>query len=89
MNKVYLLYSDKEKTDLLAVAETEEQRDEITQEYTEGFWYQYDMVSGSETVFTEDTEQAINVIFPETASVKEVEVKEENYWKSVAGSNLR
>ena len=43
MNKNYLLYTNKEQHNLLALAESKEQLKEISAEYVEGVWFEYDV----------------------------------------------
>lgn len=43
--KCYCLYDSKDQNKLYALAYSEEQLKEVTQQYSSGFWFEYDYVS--------------------------------------------
>jgi hypothetical protein len=79
-NKVYLLYTDKEQTELLAMATDLEGVEEESQYYTDGVWFVYDETDGRYI----DNEKRLRkkITFPETPKERLLywEKKEDYKW---------
>ena len=75
MNRIFLLYTDKKQTQLLALAHNVKQRKEITRQYTSGQWFSYETdPDPSSNAFYGDTEELVAARFPK-------EIKEEDLLK--------
>lgn len=89
--KIYCLYSDKNETELLAMAYNLKQRKEITLEYSKGQWFSYECDETDENVFYEDTKKEVRTKFPKVAIPRDlkgniiIEKKEDEKYKFDAG----
>jgi hypothetical protein len=82
MKKNYLLYSNKEQHNLLALAESKEQLKEVSLEYTEGVWFEYDVIEKedhSDTLINEKLYKGKPKFATEPIEKEVVEDKIENH----------
>jgi len=87
--ELFILYSDKDKSELIRMADSKEEMKEITKEHTLGCWYKYNMVKGTDNSYLEDSEKRLRIKFPKTISTEETKEEEKHYWSGLGGSKLR
>lgn len=82
--KFYLLYSDKNQSKLLTSAKDKDEVKSESEYYTNGVWFEYDCVSGSNVIVNEKTLKG--VVFPETAKSRP---SEQRYVQDINGKTFK
>jgi hypothetical protein len=88
MKRIYILYSDESQIEILAIADSIEEKNKITKEHSSGQWYSYKTDEFNDHVFYADSERKISATFSTELEVIE-EQEEKNDWAAVAGQDLR